>query len=59
MVALPHLVLVGRDGTILKTFWGVTTRREIEGVARGGGGRPISLSRSESPGIGDLRASRV
>jgi len=32
VVALPHLVLVGRDGTVLKTFWGVTTRREIESV---------------------------
>jgi cytochrome c biogenesis protein CcmG, thiol:disulfide interchange protein DsbE len=32
VVALPHLVLVGRDGTVLKTFWGTTTRLEIEGV---------------------------
>ena len=39
VVALPHLVLVGRDGTVLKTFWGVTTRREIAERPRGGGGR--------------------
>jgi len=32
VVALPHLVLVGRDGAVLKTFWGTTTRLEIEGV---------------------------
>jgi thiol-disulfide isomerase/thioredoxin len=32
VVALPHLVLVGRDGTVLKTFWGVTSRHEIESV---------------------------
>jgi hypothetical protein len=31
-VALPHLVLVGRDGAVLKTFWGVTSRSEIEDV---------------------------
>ena len=30
VVALPHLVLVGRDGTILKSFWGVTSRRELD-----------------------------
>jgi peroxiredoxin len=34
VVALPHLVLVGRDGTVLKTFWGVTSRLEIEGVLK-------------------------
>ena len=28
VVALPHLVLVGRDGTILKTFWGVTSESD-------------------------------
>jgi thiol-disulfide isomerase/thioredoxin len=32
VVALPHLVLVGRDGAVLKTFWGVTSRYEIESV---------------------------
>jgi thiol-disulfide isomerase/thioredoxin len=32
VVALPHLVLVGRDGAVLKTFWGVTSRSEIEDV---------------------------
>jgi thiol-disulfide isomerase/thioredoxin len=29
VVALPHLVLVGRDGTIRKSFWGVTTHTEL------------------------------
>jgi thiol-disulfide isomerase/thioredoxin len=29
VVALPHMVLLGRDGTIQKTFWGVTSRAEL------------------------------
>jgi thiol-disulfide isomerase/thioredoxin len=29
VVALPHLVLIRRDGTIYKTFWGVTSESEI------------------------------
>jgi thiol-disulfide isomerase/thioredoxin len=29
VVALPHIVLVDRDGTIIKTFWGVTSETEI------------------------------
>jgi thiol-disulfide isomerase/thioredoxin len=29
VVALPHIVLVGRDGAIVKTFWGVTSESEI------------------------------
>jgi cytochrome c biogenesis protein CcmG, thiol:disulfide interchange protein DsbE len=29
VVALPHLVLVGRDGTVRKAFWGMTSKSEI------------------------------
>ena len=29
VVALPHIVLVDRDGSIIKTFWGVTSETEI------------------------------
>jgi thiol-disulfide isomerase/thioredoxin len=29
VVALPHLVVVGRDGTIRKSFWGVASRTEL------------------------------
>jgi thiol-disulfide isomerase/thioredoxin len=29
VVALPHLVLIGREGHIIKTFWGVTSETEI------------------------------
>ena len=29
VVALPHLVLVGRDGSIRQAFWGVTTHTEL------------------------------
>jgi cytochrome c biogenesis protein CcmG, thiol:disulfide interchange protein DsbE len=32
VVALPHIVVVGRDGSISRTFWGVTSAREIAGV---------------------------
>jgi cytochrome c biogenesis protein CcmG, thiol:disulfide interchange protein DsbE len=29
VVALPHLVVVGRDGAVRRTFWGATTSQEI------------------------------
>jgi thiol-disulfide isomerase/thioredoxin len=29
VVALPHIVLIGRDGHIMKTFWGVTSESEL------------------------------
>jgi thiol-disulfide isomerase/thioredoxin len=29
VVALPHIVLIGREGDIIKTFWGVTSETEI------------------------------
>jgi thiol-disulfide isomerase/thioredoxin len=29
VVALPHLVVIGRDGEVSRTFWGVTSAREI------------------------------
>ena len=29
VVALPHIVVVGRDGAVRRTFWGVTTSQEI------------------------------
>jgi peroxiredoxin len=29
VVALPHMVLMGRDGSIRKTFWGVTSHDEL------------------------------
>jgi thiol-disulfide isomerase/thioredoxin len=29
VVALPHMVLVGRDGTIRQSFWGVTSHTEL------------------------------
>jgi peroxiredoxin len=29
VVALPHIVVVGRDGQVRRTFWGVTSAREI------------------------------
>jgi thiol-disulfide isomerase/thioredoxin len=29
VVALPHLVLVGRDGTVAKAFWGMTSKSEL------------------------------
>jgi peroxiredoxin len=32
VVALPHMVLVGRDGAVRKAFWGVTSRAELAGA---------------------------
>ncbi len=32
VVALPHIVVVGRDGSIAKTFWGVTSVTELASV---------------------------
>jgi peroxiredoxin len=32
VLALPHMVLLGRDGAVRKTFWGVTSRSELEGA---------------------------
>jgi peroxiredoxin len=32
VVALPHIVVVGRDGQVRRTFWGVTSAREIAGA---------------------------
>lgn len=32
VIALPHLIVVGRDGSVRKTFWGVTTATEISQV---------------------------
>ena len=29
VVALPHIVVVGRDGAVRRTFWGVTSAQEI------------------------------
>ena len=29
VVALPHIVVVGRDGVVRRTFWGVTSANEI------------------------------
>jgi thiol-disulfide isomerase/thioredoxin len=29
VVALPHMVLIDRDGSIIKTFWGVTSETEL------------------------------
>jgi peroxiredoxin len=35
VMALPHLVVVGRDGAIRKIFWGLTTRGELARALNG------------------------
>jgi thiol-disulfide isomerase/thioredoxin len=34
VVALPHIVIIGRDGSIRRTFWGATSRADIARAIR-------------------------